>query len=752
MRLFVWLVLTASALAQPVRPHWSADERQFWYRGGNRQFVRVDLSNPRAQPAFDHARLARVFHCRPDQLPFAGLVFHGRILHLVGEKAWNLNLDSYQLDEVEPELETLPELPQAGPYGTTREATRIVFFNRTAGEVELSWLDEQDLEHKHRRIAPGGSAQQPTYVGQTWLARDFQSQGLLATFQASDCPARAEIDSPVPRSTLESPNRQALLEVRDHNLWLQGGGQLSRDGRADDEYLPENVFWAPDSSRFVALRTRLGKISNFPHPGDRLAEHSVHLFDLQGAQISLSDQLFPHQLALHSLRWKSDSSRFHFVYQERGHQHLRLLESDIQGRVRALAEDSSPTFVCDSEKYYCAWLGDREIVWMSERTGFNHLFRIDAESGQALDLTPGEGVVQQVLALDEERREIYFRLAEPYFARVCKASLDRPGVSVITPALGQHEAIPSPSHRYWVDTWSRSDQPPRVELRTAAGDLLAELERARPLPHPSPSFVTKGRDGVTDIYGRIYLPRPFSKNKQYPVVEHIYAGPHQSFAPKDYATGRESEQALADLGFIVVRIDGMGSNGRSKAFHDVCWKNLRDAGLPDRKLWIRAAARRYPQMDLNRVGIYGSSAGGANAVAALIWHSDFYKVAVADCGNHDLRRDNLFWGEQWMGWPVGPQYAENSNLSHAAELRGKLLILVGGLDDHVDPACSIELAAAVQCPLVVVPQGGRCVIDTPQGQREVRAFLRRELILSGEQRNSAAPRSDRPGSRPGKHP
>lgn len=734
-----------------MRPHWSAEERQFWYRRAHHQFVRVDLSDPHPQPAFDHARLAKAFHCRPDQLPFSGLILQGRTCYLVGERSWKLDLDTYQLDEADPPLEALPVLPQAGPYATTSEATRIFFYNRTAGEVELSWLDEQDLERKHRRLAPGASAEQPTYVGQTWLARDLESQGLLAVFQASDCPARAEIDSPVPRSTLESPDRQSLLEVRDHNLWLNGNA-LSRDGQAGDEYLSENVFWSPDSSRFVALRTKTVPATKFPHPGDRLAEHSVHLFDLQGAQKTLSDQLFPHQLALHTLRWKSDSSRFSFVYQERGHQHLRLLESDTQGRVRALAEDSSPTFVCDSEKYYCAWLGDRELLWMSERTGFNHLFLIDAESGQARDLTPGEGVVQQVLALDEERREVYFTLAEPYYARVCKASLDRSGVTLITPSLGQHQALPSPSHRYWVDTWSRPDQPPRVELRTAAGDLLAELEKAAPLAHPSLSFSTKGRDGVTEIYGRIYLPRSFSKNKQYPVVEHIYAGPHQSFAPKEYATGQESEQQLADLGFIVVQIDGMGTNGRSKAFHDVCWQNLRDAGLPDRKLWIRAAAHRYPQMDLNRVGIYGSSAGGADAVAALIWHSDLYKVAVADCGNHDLRRDNLYWGEQWMGWPAGPQYAENSNLPHAAELRGKLLIMVGALDDHVDPACSTELAAALGCPLLVLPQGGHCAIDTPQGQKELRAFLRRELILSGAGPKSATPHSDRPGSRPGKHP
>lgn len=729
-RACLWLALGVYAGAQPVRPHWTEDERLFWYRRG-RQFVQVDLRDPRPRPAFDHARLARRIGCRPDQLPILGLVYdraHPRRLGLVGERDYTLDLDTYELQETSLVREALTPLGQPGPYATTSLRTTVTFQNRTGSTVELSWLDERDLERKHRQLGAGEQAEQQTYEGQTWLARDLESGGLLGVFQASDCPTRAEIDSPVPRSTLESPDRQWIVEVRQQNLWLNGR-PCSRDGAAGDEYLPENVFWSPDSRRFLAMRTRA--VSAGMHPGDPLPTHTLRLFDTQGAALTLSDQLFPHQLAIHSLRWSSDSTRLSFVYQERGHQHLRLLETNLQGKVRPLAEDSSSTFVCDSEKYYCAWLQDKQFVWMSERTGANHLFLVDAESGQVVrDLTPGSGVVQQVLGLDEERREIYFRMADPYYAKVCKASLERPELTIITPAEGEHSALPSPRHRYWVDTWSRADQSPRVELRTSAGELLSELARSGPPKVACPLFVAKGRDGVTDIYGRLYFPRPLAKDKQYPVVEHIYAGPHQTFAPKACADGQESEQALADLGYIVVQIDGMGTSGRTKAFHEVCWQNLKDAGLPDRKLWIRAAARRYPQMDLSRVGIYGSSAGGANAVAALIWHSDFYRVAVADCGNHDLTRDNLYWGEQWMGWPVGPAYRENSNLTHASELQGSLLVLVGERDDRVDPACSQDLAAALQgkdCKLVVVPGGGHCVIETTPGQREFRAWLRSRL-------------------------
>lgn len=720
MRWALWLALSSCAAAQ-IRPHWSEDERRFWYRSAG-HFYTVDLSDPRPRPAFDPGRL-------PRGLTPQGLLFdpaHPRRLGLIGERDYTLDLDTYQLQPTELAREALSPLAQAGPYATTTRPTTVLFQNRTGGTVELSWLDERNLERRHRQLGAGEQVEQRTFEGQTWLARDLDSGAQLAVFEASDCPTRAEIDSPVPRSTLESPNRQWLVEVRDHNLWLNGR-PCSRDGATGDEYLPENVFWSPDSNRFLALRTK-GTAPAFPHPGDELPTHTLRLFDTQGAALTLSDQLFPHPLALHSMRWSIDSSRVRFVYQERGHQHLRLLEADTAGRVRVLAEDSSSTFVCDSEKFYCAWTSThKQFVWMSERNGSNHLFLMDGESVR--DLTPGTGVVQQVLALDEERAEIYFTLADPYYARVCKVSLERPGVTVMTPAEGQHSALPSPSHRYWVDTWSRADRPPRVELRTSAGDLLAELTREKPR-HQVPLFVAKGRDGQTDIYGRLYFPRSPQKNKQYPVLDHIYAGPHQSFAPRAYADGKESEQELADLGFIVVQIDGMGTNGRTKAFHDVCWKNLKDGGLPDHKLWLQSAARRYPQMDLKRVGIYGSSAGGANAVAALIWHSDFYKVAVADCGNHDLLRDHLYWAEQWMGWPVGTEYRDNSTLSHAQELKGSLLLLVGAQDDRVDPQSSFDLARALQgkdCKLVTVPDGGHCVIDSAQGQRELRLWLRSRL-------------------------
>ena len=204
-------------------------------------------------------------------------------------------------------------------------------------------------------------------------------------------------------------------------------------------------------------------------------------------------------------------------------------------------------------------------------------------------------------------------------------------------------------------------------------------------------FIAKGRDGKTDIWGVIYRPTNFDPAKKYPVIENIYAGPQGSFVPKTFAAFNQM-QALAELGFIVVQIDGMGTSNRSKAFHDVAWKNLEDAGFPDRILWHKAVAAKYPWYDITRVGIYGTSAGGQNALggaAVLIPSSTRPRVAAAGC--HDNRMDKIWWNEQWMGWPIGPQYAASSNVDNAWRLQGKVLLVVGEMDTNVDPSSTIQV-------------------------------------------------------------
>jgi dipeptidyl aminopeptidase/acylaminoacyl peptidase len=230
----------------------------------------------------------------------------------------------------------------------------------------------------------------------------------------------------------------------------------------------------------------------------------------------------------------------------------------------------------------------------------------------------------------------------------------------------------------------------------------------------------------------IFRPSTFKPERKYPVIEQIYAGPQGAFVPKAFAPYHR-HQAMAELGFIVVQIDGMGTNWRSKAFHDVCWKNLVDAGLPDRILWMKAAAEKEKAMDLTRVGVFGGSAGGQNALGALLTHGEFYKVGVADCGCHDNRMDKIWWNELWMGWPLGPHFAEQSNVMLAPKLQGKLLLTVGELDHNVDPASTMQVVNALikankDFDLIVFPGSDHGAGESPYGRRRRNDFFVRHLL------------------------
>jgi len=220
-------------------------------------------------------------------------------------------------------------------------------------------------------------------------------------------------------------------------------------------------------------------------------------------------------------------------------------------------------------------------------------------------------------------------------------------------------------------------------------------------------FTSKARDGMTDIWGIIIRPTNFDPAKKYPVIENIYAGPQGSFVPKTFST-QAGMQSIAEFGFIVVQIDGMGTSNRSKAFHDVAWQNLGDAGFPDRIIWHKAVAAKYPYYDITRVGIYGTSAGGQNAAGALLFHPEFYNVAVSNSGCHDNRMDKIWWNEQWMGWPIGPHYGASSNVDNASKLKGRLMLVVPELDTNVDPSSTMQVVNALvkaskEFELVVVP-------------------------------------------------
>ena len=788
-----------------VRPNWQEGGNRFWYRNdladGRREYVLVDPSAPSKKPAFDHVRMARALSetlgkaVMAERLPVDSLAFapDNKTLRVqVQGKMYVGDLQTYAL-RMEPKATVQANglAPEVGPRGSLRtgDETTLTFQNDLKESIALFWLDTEGERKPYGTLKPGERRDLHTYAGHVWLVVDSGGKP-LSKWVAQDTADVAVINgvalatAPRPRRQRNrsdgnaSPDGKWRAIFRDNNVVLvdaQSGQEtrLTQDGTADDRY-ENGPYWSPDSSHFVVMKTVPAQehkvylvesspkdqeqpkvhINDYLKPGDRIAHPRPHLFDIAAKRdIPIPDTLFPNPWELSDLQWEPDSHRFTFLYNQRGHQAMRLVGVNVPTDaaqapdIKAVIDEQAKTFIDWTNKVYLHRLPPtHEAIWMSERDGWNHLYLYDTASGTVKNqITKGNWVVRGVDRVDDAKRQIWFRAGglvtgqDPYYIHYCRVNFDGTGLIDLTPGDGTHTLAASPDGAYLVDTYSRVDMPPVSELRRMSdGGKVLDLERADASAllaagwKAPERFVSKGRDGVTDIYGVIVRPTNFNPNRKYPVVENIYAGPQGSFVPKAFAPNN-GLQAMAELGFIVVQMDGMGTNNRSKAFHDVCWQNLADAGFPDRIRWIRAAGARYPYMDLNRVGIYGTSAGGQNALGGLLLHGDFYKAGVADCGCHDNRMDKIWWNEQWMGWPVGPQYAANSNVTLAPRLTGKLLLMVGEMDTNVDPASTMQVVDALikadkDFELLVMPGQGHGVVGSPYGKRRLQDFLVRSLL------------------------
>ena len=570
-----------------------------------------------------------------------------------------------------------------------------------------------------------------------------------------------------------SPDGKWEALVRSYNIYVrpngsrEGGVMLGVDGTEGEAYDPQSIAWSPDSKRIAAYRVKPGYrrevhyIQSSPEdqlqpkqasllynkPGDVLDIGTPALFDVEKrSEIVVDRALFPNAYSVTSLEWRGDSRSVTFEYNQRGHQVYRVIEIDAAtGATRAIIDERMPTFFEYSAKKYRYDIADgKEIIWMSERDGWNHLYRYDGKTGKVKNqITKGPWVVRGVDWVDTTARQIYFTASgmypgkDPYFVHGYRVSFDGTGLTTLTDGNANHTITYSSDHRYFADLSSRVDLPPVLELRRASdGKLLSELERAdaRALLatgwRPPEVFVAKGRDGTTDIWGVVIRPTSFDSTKKYPVIENIYAGPQGSFVPKTFST-QLGMQSLAELGFIVVQIDGMGTSNRSKAFHDVAWKNLGDAGFPDRISWHKAYAAKHAFYDISRVGIYGTSAGGQNSMGALLFHPEFYKAAVSAAGCHDNRMDKIWWNEQWMG-ELGPHYAASSNVDNAYKLQGSLLLVVGEMDMNVDPSSTFQVVNALikankMFDLLVIPGAGH-TNGGPYGDKKRNDFFVHHLM------------------------
>ena len=792
---------TKDVFPHHVKPHWLPDHTHFFYRNeladGVREFFLVDATTGEKTPLFDHARLAAALtqasgkEYRADHLNIHRLELDAKrttLLFSSAKERWRCDLQTYAVHPEPPENRDAEAIRlAAGPTTRTGPATDLTIINHSQGTVDVYWMDFEGHRKHYGTLPPGARLPQSTYGGHVWVVTDAAGR-LLTAFETPEDGGEYVVDedTPVPGAPVEtpaepsppkgvaSPDGRRIAFIKDHNIRLRDArtraeAALSHDGKADDSYAEADLRWSPDSTRLVALRTKKGDdrkvylVESSPHdqlqpklesydylkPGDRIPIQKPHLFDVAAhTAIPVSDALFSEPWSLSEPRWSADSKHFTFLYNQRGHQVLRVVSVDGKtGEARAIVDEQSKTFIDYSGKLFVHPLPDtHELLWMSERDGYNHLYLYDADTGAVKNqVTRGEWVVRSVEWVDEKLRQIWFYAGgvrpgqDPYYVHLCRVGFDGTGFTVLTEGDGTHMVDFSPDRRFFVDTWSRVDQAPVTELRRASdGKLVRELERADAhrllatgwtVPE---RFVAKGRDGKTDIYGIIIRPSPFDPTHTYPVIEDIYASPTGAFVPKAFGLEPDLHE-LADRGFIVVQIDGMGTSFRSKAFHDVAWKNLGDSGFPDRIAWMKAAAAKHPEMDLTRVGIYGGSAGGQSALRALLSHGDFYRAAVADSGCHDNRMDKIWWNEQWMGWPVDESYVKRSNVVDAHKLTGKLLLVVGELDHNVDPSSTMQVVNALieadkDFELLVVPGGGHGVGDSPYGKRRRADFFVRNLI------------------------
>jgi dipeptidyl aminopeptidase/acylaminoacyl peptidase len=706
-------------------PSWvGPGSSQFVYRKsvkGGFSFMLVDAATLEKRPAFDHDRLATAITTamrRQGGIPITGVT---------------LPLGRFTLADTGRAIEFVP----TGRPGEVPDTTR--------------W---------RCTLADYVCGRAPVRPDSALRARRQVGGGLFGTPQPPDARVRV------------SPDSMFEAFVRNYNVVVQARGSrdvtpLTVDGFEGDAYDPQSIVWSPDSKRIAAYRVRPGYrrevhyVQSSPEdqlqpkhstllynkPGDILDQGTPVLIDVASrTQINVDRNLSPNAYAVTGLEWRKDGRAVTFEYNQRGHQVYRVIEIDAAtGKTRAVIDETMPTFFEYSAKKYRYDLADgKEIIWMSERDGWNHLYLYDGVTGKVKrQITKGPWLVRSVDWVDTTGKQIYFTASgmypgkDPYFIHAYKVKFDGTGLTPLTDVDATHTITYSPDHQYYVDLYSRVDLAPVMQLRRVSdGKVLTDLEKADASAllatgwKPPEVFHSLGRDGKTEIWGVIIRPMNFDSTRTYPVVENIYAGPQGSFVPKTFST-QLGMQSIAELGFVVVQIDGMGTSNRSKAFHDVAYKNLGDAGFPDRILWHKAVAAKYRYYDTSRVGIYGTSAGGQNSMGALLFHPEFYKVAVSAAGCHDNRMDKIWWNEQWMG-EVGPHYSASSNVDNAAKLQGKLMLVVGEMDMNVDPASTYQVVNALikankTFDLLVIPGAGH-TSGGPYGERKRNDFFVHHLM------------------------
>lgn len=678
-----------------VNPQWINGQSSFWFRNRSSdgfEFVRVNAATGDRRRAFDHARLAAALSLAADtsyvpfDLPFETFEFDDTetaIRFVIADSAqWRCDVERYVC--VGPEVSSrLPVDEVPSPDGTL-----------------IAFLRDENLWVRHRDT---GSEEQLSHDGTM-----HYGYGVLPENRDEVTHRRRNIKR---RPVLAwSPDSRKIITHR-----------LDERGVREVHHLETELF----SAKLYTSRYAL--------PGDSIVPtYELHVFDVttgEGVRIDMPPQEMVNTTCCglmqdsvwKDVQWSQNSQHVFFTHLKRGYKELDLYVADPNtGGVRRVLRETSPTFIelnvnSSTVPNWRVSVDGSELIWFSQRDGWGHLYRYDVANGNILNrLTAGAWVVYDIVYFDDESRQVFFTAvgrdvgSDRYLRKLYRVNWDGSDLTLLTNEDADHNITVSPDGEYFVDTYSRRDMLPITVVRNRNGAIVGEVERANadllmetawtwPVP-----YTAKARDGVTDLSGYLYFPSTFDPDASYPVLDYIYPGPqvgpigYRSFT----ASPRGDAHAMAELGFIVFTIDATGTPGRSKAFHDAYYARMEDNGIPDHIAALKQLAQRYPQMDLDRVGIYGHSGGGLSSTGAILRYPDFFKVAVSGAGNHDNRSFGHYWGEKYHGLLTrtdegGDNYDSQANHLIAKNLQGKLLLSYGTLDDRVHPNATLLLIDAL---------------------------------------------------------
>jgi dipeptidyl aminopeptidase/acylaminoacyl peptidase len=648
-----------------VQSAWSADSTGLLFvtqTMESKQFNKIDLDKMHAGLLFDHERLAKLLtdslktQVKSANLPFntARFIDKNTISFNAGGKGYKLDLTTYRLSQDDPQNDMESRSPD-GKWIAYPENYNLYIKSTSTGEVkQLSTAGFKNYEYASwygwGEIIEGENGERPTHFNVSW-----------------------------------SPDSK----------WIQTYICDLRKGQK--MYL---LDWSVDTLYKARL---LSYYRGSPGDTDMVYMTPV-LFNTERGEEKILNEFRNVNPA--SFEWSKEPGIIYCENQVRGYQQTDLYRLDLNKKTNELLySEKSKTNIDGYTSEIFEKLG--KVIILSEKDGWRQLYLLDLKTKSLTSLTGGAYYINNYL-IDEKTKTIFFSASgketgrNPYYQHLYKIGMDGKGFALLTPENANHDVSVSPGGKYFIDNISAPDQPTRTVLReTATGQIIKELAKADihgllALGYKFPeTFTATARDGVTTIYGVIWKPTNFDPQKKYPVIDQSYTGPHTYMFPRTFATAiNRGNQSIAELGFIVVAIDGMGTANRSKAFHNVSYKNM-GKNLIDHILAIKELSKKYSWIDIDRVGIFGHSAGGFDAGHAVLEFPDFYKVAVASSADHDFRMEKDWWPEMYMGWPVDSTYQLVSNITMAGNLKGKLLITHGGIDENVNPSATFKLAEAL---------------------------------------------------------